>query len=78
MANIYYNEKTGPPEFRVGPLGFCFIIVVLLISVVVLLVGVFIKATMFVANALFCPSGIDNKVITKKKLTAHTAPLERR
>ena len=78
MANIYYNHQTGMPEFRVGPLGILLTIIVLLISVVVLLIGIFVKATMFVANALFCPGGIDNKVITKKKLTAHTAPLERR
>ena len=67
MANIYYNEKTGMPEFRVGPLGILLIIIVLLISAGVFLIGLLVEATLFVVKTLFFPSGIDNKKITKEK-----------
>jgi len=78
MANIYYNEKIGLPEFKVGPLDICFTGFILLMSVIVLfistvisagvfLIGLLVEATLFVINTLFFPSGIDNKKITKEK-----------
>ena len=71
MANVYYNEKTGMPEFRVGPLGIFLTIIVLFISTVisagVFLIGLLVEATLFVIKTLFFPSGIDNKKITKEK-----------
>lgn len=62
MANIYYNEKTGLPEFRVGFFGFCFTVVVLLMWIS----WVFVKATLFIVKAPVSSGGIDNKTIIKK------------
>ena len=55
MANIYYNEQTGLPEFKVSILGICF-------TVVILLLWIFVKVALFVVSAPFS-SGVDNKTI---------------
>ena len=55
MANIYYNENTGLPEFKIGVFGFCF-------TLVILLIWIFVKVALFVVSAPFS-SGVDNKTI---------------
>ena len=66
MANVYYNEKTGLPEFKIGPLSLCLTGLVLFMSVMILLTWVAVSVILFLANSLFCPNGVDKKVIIRK------------
>ena len=65
-AAVFYNEKTGLHGLKVGPLSYCLTIVVLLASVVALLGWVAVKTIRFVVEGIFCPGGVDKKVIIKK------------
>ena len=71
MANIYYNEKTGLPEFKVGPLGFCLTGLVLFMSVLILLTWVFIKCNFVCCQFTFLSQWNGQKVIIRKIKPAH-------
>jgi len=59
MANIYYNEETGLPEFKVGIFGF-------FLTITVLLLWIIVKTALFIVKAVLPSGGMDGKIIIKK------------